>query len=61
MNKKAECLYNKYFFEQLHKYMLQEQVDTALDGSNTTWHLMDVEKILIDNYGYQRASNGSIL
>lgn len=58
---KTNCLYNQFFFEQLYKYMLDNHIDSALDGSNTVWHLMDVEGILIKEYGYRRTQGGSLM
>ncbi len=55
------CLYNKHFFEQLHKYMIDNKLDTAIDTSNTVWHFLDVEEVLIKSFGYRRTSGGGIM
>lgn len=55
------CLYTKHFFEQLYRYMLEGKLDTAIDTSNTIWHLVDVEEILVKNYGYRRVNGGGIM
>lgn len=60
-NRKVYCTYNKFFFENIYQYMLKNQVQTAVDASETMWHLLDVEDILIKEYGYRRASNGGLL
>ena len=60
MKHKVLCVYNKFFFEKLYKFMLQQQFDTARDASDTIWHIQDVEDILISEYGYKRSSTGSI-
>lgn len=36
----------------MYKYMIQEQVTALIDASNTKWTLLEVEEMLIKNYGY---------
>ncbi len=57
---KTHCLYNKFFFEELYRYMLNNNLNCALDTSNTVWHLQDVEEILIKEYGYRRTNSGGV-
>lgn len=57
---KVSCIYNKYFFEQHYKFMIANQYNVATDASGTVWHLLDVEEILVKEYGYRRTQSGII-
>lgn len=61
MKRNVHCAYNKFFFEKIYRFMIDNQVQVAFDPSDTLWNILDVEDILIKEYGYKRASHGGIV
>lgn len=55
------CIYNKVFFESILKFMLDENIDSAVDISDTFWHREDVENVLVKEYGYRKCASGKLL
>lgn len=58
--KTVECIYNRHFFETMYKLMITNTHNALIDGSETIWHIDDVEHILICEYGYKQAASGRL-
>jgi hypothetical protein len=48
---KVTPLYTKYYFSYLYTQLLRTETHFITDGTNTVWHIDDVENILMSNYG----------
>lgn len=60
MKDKIEVIYNEYFFQSVYNGMLANNWNVAEDITGTVWNLIEVENILVNEYGHKRISGGGI-